>query len=578
MAHIGIDIGTSYSSVCILNENGQPERVKIATGTSVYGDSYSLPTAVFLEEDGKLLLGQAAMANRMRAPQNFKAEFKRDLGQLAPYLLGTRQYLPEDLYKEFFIYIKKCVEEYTRGSVTDATVTFPASFNENKKKLIETAAKRAGLLNVTMLDEPSAAAYCYLNAGKLSEDDTLLVYDLGGGTFDLALMRMKGGKFEQLTQPMGNPRLGGADIDKLIFNDIMAQIGEEKIEPLKTNTTNYNRFITMVLEMAIKAKHHLSSAGLFSDVISVGYDAVEYTLDRGRFNMIIASVIDDTMNQVRSILQTANLKSSDVKKVLLVGGASRIPLVGEMLSHGLGQAPLKDVDPELAVCEGAVVITTFQKKHEEQQRREQEWLKRKEAEAQQRALEEQRRREQEEQMRKLEEQKRRVEEANRRLEAREREIQKQRQVQQQPEKRGNTTGNVINGAVADNRAEKILLSCDAKVVTQALKFALKGRLVIKPGKLTFYVSEDHWAYSGAKEFTLLTNEIIRVDRQPFRAETAGGAAAMLIPQVAIVKGIAKIPKNKKGVKVLGKHGDYLFGLENEACATSLEMALRQYIK
>ncbi len=355
MAHIGIDIGTSYSSVCILNENGQPERVKIATGTGVYGDSFSLPSAVFLEEDGRLLLGQAAFASRMRAPQNFKAEFKRDLGQTTPYLLGGLQYMPEDLYKEFFIYIKKCVEDYTYAIVSSATVTYPAMFNDNKKKLIEKAAKAAGLLDVQLIDEPSAAAYCYLNAGKLSEGDTLLVYDLGGGTFDLALMRVKNGRFMQLTQPMGNPRLGGVDFDRMIFNDIMTQIGEDMMAPIKANPIYFSRFAASAMELAVKAKHHLSSSGVFADFITVGYGGVDYTLDVSRYSAMIASVIGDTMKQVRMLLQAADLKPSDVNMVLLVGGASRTPLVREMLTKELGQEPFKDVDPELAVCIGAAI-------------------------------------------------------------------------------------------------------------------------------------------------------------------------------------------------------------------------------
>ena len=402
MTHIGIDIGTSYSSVCILNENGQPERVKIATGTSVFGDSYSLPSAVFAETDGNLLLGQAAAASRMRAPQNFKNEFKRDLGQLAPYLLGGKPYLPEDLYKEFFIYIKRCVEDYTQESVSGATITFPAMFNENKKKLIESAAKRAGLLDIKMLDEPSAAAYCYLNAGKISEGDKLLVYDLGGGTFDVALICVKDGKFEPLAQPMGNPRLGGADFDRMIVDDIMAQICEEKVGPIKANPVNYSRFITMVLELAIKAKHHLSSASIFSDIISVGYDAVEYTLEGSRYNAMIAPVLDDTIKQVRAILQTAGLKPSDVNKVLMVGGASRTPLVREMLSQELGQEPFKDVDPELAVCEGAVTMKTYMRRMEEEKQKLVDELIKIKAERQ-RELEQQKKAEEEKQ-RKLEEQ------------------------------------------------------------------------------------------------------------------------------------------------------------------------------
>ena len=155
---ISIDIGTSYSSVCLLTPEGKAEPVETTTGISIYGGKYSLPSAVFVDENGKVLVGQAAMNSRRRMPQNFRSEFKRDLGQDIPIVLGDRRFLPEDLYTELVLHIKGCVEKQGMEEVEKAYITYPASFGKAKRERITQAARKAGLFNTELVDEPTAAA------------------------------------------------------------------------------------------------------------------------------------------------------------------------------------------------------------------------------------------------------------------------------------------------------------------------------------------------------------------------------------------------------------------------------------
>ncbi|MBP1673662.1 MAG: Heat shock protein 70, partial [Bacteroidetes bacterium] len=172
---VGIDLGTSYSSISILNKDGNPEPINVSTGMSVFGDNYSLPSAIYIDQ-GKIIVGQAAIQSRMRNPENFKSEFKRDLGQEIPYNIGDMQLLPQDLYKELFIHMKNCAEKYSGEIVDSACITHPANYNSHKKELIISAAKAAGILQVDLLDEPTAAALYYYHGKTIENDSTLLVY------------------------------------------------------------------------------------------------------------------------------------------------------------------------------------------------------------------------------------------------------------------------------------------------------------------------------------------------------------------------------------------------------------------
>lgn len=172
---VSIDIGTSYSSICMLGPEGKVLPVDIGTGIGMYGSKYSLPSAVFVDESGNVLVGQAAMNSRRRAPQNFRMEFKRDLGQNVPIILGSRSFLPKDLYTEMFRHMVKRAVQSGGGAIERAYVTYPASFGKKKKAQIIEAANAAGLFEVEMVDEPTAAAMSYVQSGLVGEEQILLI-------------------------------------------------------------------------------------------------------------------------------------------------------------------------------------------------------------------------------------------------------------------------------------------------------------------------------------------------------------------------------------------------------------------
>ena len=360
MLTVGIDIGTSFSSIAFLNEKtGEAEAIKVQSG---YGDKNSMPSAVFVEENGNVLLGQAALNAKMRDPASFKAEFKRDLGQEVPYMLGNCQLLPEELYKEVFICFKKCAEESTGEKIGKAYITYPANYNKRKKELIESAAKKAGLLDVEMIDEPSAAAFCYFSKGKITEGDRLLIYDFGGGTFDTALLQYSDGVFKPLTEAMGLERCGGIDIDNLIFEDILSRVPEEQLQGISANAAYKKRFHAQVMDASIRIKHQLSDSDRVQDVIPVGFDTCDYSLNRNRFNGMIHSLVEETMDRVRSIIGQAGIKAGDIAHVVVVGGSSRIPYVRDRLKLLTGKEISMDIDADLAICRGAALIQAEKEK------------------------------------------------------------------------------------------------------------------------------------------------------------------------------------------------------------------------
>ncbi len=352
---ISIDIGTSYSSICLRNGEDKAEPVETSTGISIYGGQYSLPSAVFVEEGGKVLVGQAAMNSRKKKPQNFCSEFKRVLGQNVPIKLGESSFLPEELYTELFRHMKGCAEKGGKGTVEKAYITYPASFGKDKREKICQAAKNAGLFDVELIDEPTAAAMCCRAQASLEDGDVLLVYDFGGGTFDGALIRYAGDSYEALAPAVGIDHCGGIDIDRAIYADMMSMVDEETLRQLSANKTNKLRFEGQIAELAVKVKHHLSSAERAEEAIPIGFDILDYEIDRDRLNGMIAGMVSQTVDCCERILKSAGLTVKDVSRILMVGGTSRVPLVQEMVRRFADGAPVyADVDPDLAVAIGAL--------------------------------------------------------------------------------------------------------------------------------------------------------------------------------------------------------------------------------
>ena len=356
---VGIDIGTSYSSICVLKPDGHAEPVYVSTGVSIYGNEFSLPSAVFVNENGNILVGQAACALRFKKPENFKNEFKRDFGQDKPYQIGNRQLLPHDLYREIFIHLKSCIEKLdSTKPIEKAWITHPASYNSGRKQLLVKAANRAGIMNVELMDEPTAASRSFIveNSSKIEEGQIILLYDFGGGTFDVALLKYESGDFVQVVNPMGVERCGGSDIDQLIFTDILNKVPVAFLNKLKENPIPLKRFKSNLMESAIRIKHQLTMVEECIEDIEIAFDFFSYSINRQRFNQLISPIIDETIVCVQSILRNSSYTPKEIHKTILVGGSSRIPLVRTRLEQlGLFQIN-STMNAELAIAAGAAYM------------------------------------------------------------------------------------------------------------------------------------------------------------------------------------------------------------------------------
>ncbi len=358
---IGIDIGTSYSCASIIDEEGKARPVELSTAVSMYGDKYSLPSAVFVEDGGKVLVGQAAMNNRIVKPENFFWEFKRVFGENTPIYLGDKELMPDDMYTEFFRHIKSRAEKTAGEAVDKAYITYPASFMETKKAKIISAAQRAGLFNVELVDEPTSAAMCCFAAEGIRENGTVLVYDFGGGTFDAALVKYENGSFTLPTRPLGLERCGGIDVDRAILNDMRGAVDQELLNGMSEKYAL--RFNGQLSEKAVQAKHQLTSSEIYQNSIFVGMDDFPYELRREKLEGMIAGLVGSTVALCRDILDNAGMKVDDLAGIIMVGGTSRIPLVRRTVEKFAGKVPIiHSLDPELAICQGAALYNGLAKK------------------------------------------------------------------------------------------------------------------------------------------------------------------------------------------------------------------------
>ncbi len=362
---ISIDIGTSYSSVCVLEPDGLARPVDIGTGTCIYGGKYSLPSAVFVEEGGNVLVGQAAMNSRMRKPENFRMEFKRELGREIPIVLGNEEFLPEDLYTELFRHMASCVRKLSEEEIELAYLTYPAAYGAKKQEKIAGAAKAAGIPRVRLVDEPTAAAMDYCANGFVKDGQKILVYDFGGGTFDVSLIHYKDGEFLPLSEPRGLDRCGGIDLDRLIYEDMKAAVAGSLPEGEAAGLPYVRRLDAQLAELAVKAKHQLSAAESFDEDIQVGFEMVPYHISRQEFSRMAAGLVGQTIAACRDALRSSGMEVGDLSAILMVGGTSRVPLVRDMAGQLAQGVPVLYADDlELAVARGALNYHSYRKRRE----------------------------------------------------------------------------------------------------------------------------------------------------------------------------------------------------------------------
>lgn len=343
---IGIDLGTTNSCVAVY-EGGEAKVIANAEGER------TTPSVVAFK-DGNIIVGGAAKRQMVVNPDTIRS-VKRLMGTNKKEKANGKEYTPEEVSAMILGDLKKTAESYLGEKVTKAVITVPAYFNDAQRQATKNAGKIAGLEVERIINEPTAAALAY-GLDKQDNAQTVLVYDLGGGTFDVSILELGDGVFE-VKSTSGNNRLGGDDFDQRIVDYLVEEIKKEHNLDLSSDKMAMQR----LQDAAEKAKKDLS--GMMTTQISLpflaqGPDGVinfELALTRSKFEQLTEDLIDSTLEPVRKALSDAKLKASDIDKVLLVGGSTRIPKVQEIIKKELGKEPSKGVNPDEVVAMGAAI-------------------------------------------------------------------------------------------------------------------------------------------------------------------------------------------------------------------------------
>ena len=344
---IGIDLGTTNSCVAVM-EGGEPVVIANSEGAR------TTPSVVGFTKTGDRLVGQVAKRQAITNPENTVSSIKRQMGTDHKVTLNGKEYTPQQVSAMILQKLKADAEAYLGEPVTEAVITVPAYFNDSQRQATKDAGTIAGLNVKRIINEPTAASLAY---GIDKEDDQkIMVYDLGGGTFDVSIIEMGDGVTEVLATN-GDTHLGGDDFDQRIIDWMADAFQTENGIDLRKDKMAAQR----LKEAAEKAKIELSSAMSsqinlpFITADATGPKHLDMTLTRAKFNELTADLVDHTMTPVRKALQDAGLRASDLKKVLMVGGSTRIPAVYDAVKKELNCEPFKGINPDECVAVGAAI-------------------------------------------------------------------------------------------------------------------------------------------------------------------------------------------------------------------------------
>ncbi|MFS8572424.1 MAG: molecular chaperone DnaK [Clostridia bacterium] len=344
---IGIDLGTTNSVVAVM-EGGEPVVIPNAEG------SRTTPSVVALSKDGEWLVGQIAKRQAITNPDRTVVSIKRKMGTDYKVELGGKHYTPQEISAKILQKLKADAEAYLGTTVTKAVITVPAYFTDAQRQATKDAGRIAGLEVLRIINEPTAASLAY---GLDKEgDQTILVFDLGGGTFDVSILELGDGVFE-VKATSGNNHLGGDDFDQRIVDYLVAEFKKEHGIDLSKDRTAMQR----LRDAAEKAKIELSgvlNTNINLPFISQGPDGplhLDIDLSRAKFNELTADLVEATMGPTKQALEDAGLTPEQIDKVILVGGSTRIPAVQEAIKRLLGKEPSKSVNPDEVVAVGAAI-------------------------------------------------------------------------------------------------------------------------------------------------------------------------------------------------------------------------------
>ena len=344
---IGIDLGTTNSRVAVI-EGGEPVVIANAEGAR------TTPSVVAFSKTGERMVGQVAKRQAITNPDRTVSSIKRHMGSDYKVQIDNKAYTPQEISAMILAKLKSDAESYLGGKVSEAVITVPAYFTDAQRQATKDAGKIAGLEVKRIINEPTAAALAY---GIDKEDDQkVMVYDLGGGTFDVSIIEMGDGVQEVLATA-GNNHLGGDDFDQRIIDWLADEFKKEQGIDLRSDKMAMQR----LKEAAEKAKIELSGVTTsnislpFITADATGPKHLETTLTRAKFNEMTADLVEATMGPVRQALSDSGLKASDLHKILMVGGSSRIPAVQDAIKSFTGKEPFKGINPDECVAVGAAI-------------------------------------------------------------------------------------------------------------------------------------------------------------------------------------------------------------------------------
>lgn len=345
---IGIDLGTTNSAVAVM-EGGESIIIPNAEGNR------TTPSIVAFTKDGERLVGETAKRQAITNPERTVISIKRHMGSDYKVKIDGKDYSPEEISAMILQKLKADAESYLGEKVTEAVITVPAYFTDSQRQATKDAGKIAGLEVKRIINEPTAAALAY-GIDKEKTQHKIMIYDLGGGTFDVSILEVGDGVFEVLST-RGNNKLGGDDFDNVLIDYISSEFKKENGIDLKKDSTALQR----LKDAAEKAKKELSTTMTsninlpFITAINGVPAHLNMDIKRHKFEELTAHLIQSTIGPVKDALKDAGLSEKDIEKVLLVGGSTRIPAVQEAVKNLIGKEPQKDINPDECVALGAAI-------------------------------------------------------------------------------------------------------------------------------------------------------------------------------------------------------------------------------
>ena len=349
---IGIDLGTSNSAASVM-QGGKPTLIPAAEGTTVAGKAF--PSVVAFSKDGELLVGEPARRQAVTNPDNTIREAKRKMGEDFLYKIQGKEYKPQQISAFILQKIKRDAEAFTGDTINKAVITVPAYFNDNQRQATKDAGTIAGLEVVRIINEPTAASLAF-GIDKSKEDMKILVFDFGGGTLDVTIMEMGGGVFEVMSTS-GDTKLGGADMDQALIDYVIDEFRKKEGIDLSSDSTA----VTRIKEGAEKAKIELST--VMETEVNLPFIAqdpsgaknLEVKITRAKLEDLVNPIVQRCKSSIDKALEDAKLSASDITKIVLIGGPTRMPIVKKFVSDTVGKEAESGVDPMEAVAFGAAV-------------------------------------------------------------------------------------------------------------------------------------------------------------------------------------------------------------------------------